>query len=268
LDGERRATLKQVVLDGPDVEATGLSAWTLSELCREVEERWGVVPPLAHGQADAPARLVVAEGTAVAPEGGCGSARGVCKRGLQAALDDARAEHTDKRLTLWFMDEARFGQKGRVCHRWFTRGQRPPGLCDQRYSWTHLFAAVRPASGEGFALVLPEVSAKAMNEFLAQFAATLAEDEHAIMVLDRAGWHTAKRLVIPSNVTLVWLPPYSPQLNPVERVWLYLREKHWSHRLLDTADAIVDALCRAWNALAAERLRSLTSYPYLDQVKI
>ena len=67
------------------------------------------------------------------------------------------------------MDEARFGQKGRVCHRWFTRGQRPPGLCDQRYSWTHLFAAVRPASGEGFALVLPEVSAKAMDEFLARW---------------------------------------------------------------------------------------------------
>jgi transposase len=162
----------------------------------------------------------------------------------------------------------RFGQKGRVCHRWFTRGERPPGLHDQRYSWTHLFAAIRPATGEGFALVLPKVSAKTMNEFLIRFAATLAEDEHAVMVLDRAGWHTAKKLVIPSNVALVWLPPYSPEINPVERVWLYLREKHWSHRLLDTGDAIVDALCRAWNALTPERLRSLTSYPYLQQVKI
>ena len=147
------------------------------------------------------------------------------------------------------MDEARFGQKGRVCHRWFTRGERPPGLCDQRYTWTHLFAAVRPATGDGFALVLPQVSTAAMNEFLAQFAATLAEDEHAVMVLDRAGWHRAKKLVVPSNITLVWLPPYSPQLNPVERVWLFLREKHLSHRLLDTYDAIVGALCRAWNAL-------------------
>ena len=116
--------------------------------------------------------------------------------------------------------------------------------------------------------MLPEVSAQAMNEFLAQFAATLAEDEHAVLVLDRAGWHTAKRLVIPSNVTLVWLPPYSPEINPVERVWLFLRERHLSHRPLDPADAIVDALCRAWNALTAERLRSLTSYPYLEQVKI
>jgi transposase len=107
-----------------------------------------------------------------------------------------------------------------------------------------------------------------MNTFLGEFAATLAEGEHAVLVLDRAGWHKAKRLVVPRNITLVWLPPYSPQLNPVERLWLLLRERHLSHRLLDTYDAIVDALCRAWNALTAERIRSLTSYPYLEQVKV
>ena len=166
------------------------------------------------------------------------------------------------------MDEARFGQKGRVCHRWFTRGQRPPGLCDQRYTWTHLFAAARPAAGQAFALVLPQVSTAAMSEVLARFAATLAEDAHAVMVADRAGWHTARRLVVPSNVTLVWLPPYSPQPNPVERLWLFLRERHLSHRLLEDDDAIVDALCRAWNALTPERIRSLTRYPYLEQVKV
>ena len=106
------------------------------------------------------------------------------------------------------------------------------------------------------------------NEFLAQFAATLAGDEHAVTVLDRAGWHRARKLVIPSNVTLVWLPPCSPQLNPVERVWLYLRERHLSHRLLGTYGAVVAAPCRAWNALTTDRLHSLTSYPYLDQIKI
>jgi transposase len=166
------------------------------------------------------------------------------------------------------MDEARFGQKGRVCHRWFTRGQRPGGLCDQRYIWTHLFAAVRPASGERFALVLPQVSTAAMDDFLAQFAAKLAEDEHAALVLDRAGWHTAKRLVVPANITLIRLPPYSPQLNPVERLWLFLRERHLSHRLLNDYEAVVAALCRAWNALTNERVHSLTNSPYLQQVRI
>ncbi len=97
---------------------------------------------------------------------------------------------------------------------------------------------------------------------------SLAANEHVVLVLDRAGWHRARKLVVPSNVTLVWLPPYSPQLNPVERVWLFLRERHLSHRLLNTYTAIVDALGQAWNTLTAERLHSLTSYPYLEQVKV
>jgi hypothetical protein len=169
-------------------------------------------------------------------------------------VEAVRTAQPGKRLTLWCQDEARVGQKGRVCHRWFTRGQRPPGLCDQRYT------------GQGFALVLPEASTRAMQVFLDQFAAALEADEHAVMLLDQAGWHGARALVVPGNVTLVPLPPYSPQLNPVERVWLYLRERHLSHRLLNGYDAIVDACCAAWNQLTPERLRSLTSYPYLQRV--
>ena len=78
-----------------------------------------------------------------------------------------------------------------MCHRWFTRGQRPQGVCDQRYIWTHLFAAVRPATGERFALVLPEVSTTAMQAFLDGFSKRLGADEHAVMVTDQAGWHVA-----------------------------------------------------------------------------
>jgi transposase len=87
-------------------------------------------------------------------------------------------------------------------------------------------------------------------------------------VLDRAGRHRAGKLAVPGNVTLVRLPPYSPQLNPVEWVWLSLRKRHLSHRPLGTYDDVVAALCRAWNALTEERLHSLASYPYLDQIKI
>lgn len=127
---------------------------------------------------------------------------------------------------------------------------------------------MRPATGEAFALVLPHVSTAAMDAFLRRFGGALAGDEHAVVVLDGAGWHTARRLRVPPNVTLVLLPAYSPQLNPVERVWLHLRERHLSHRLLDDYDAIVEALCRAWNALTKQRLRSLTGYPYLQEVRI
>jgi len=127
---------------------------------------------------------------------------------------------------------------------------------------------VRPATGDDFTLVLPEVSTRATRLFFDAFAETLAQDIHAVVVLDGAGWHQLRQADIPANITLVPLPPYSPELNPVERVWLYLRERFLSLRLLDDTEAIVDACCDAWNALAGEpgRLRSLCAYPWIMRV--
>ena len=106
-----------------------------------------------------------------------------------------------------------------------------------------------------------------MALFLAAFAQQqqLAPGVHAVLLLDRAGWHLTPKLAVPDNVTLLPLPACSPELNPVERVWLYLRERFLSHRVLDGYPAVLEAACRAWNALAAEpgRLASLTAYPYL-----
>ena len=160
------------------------------------------------------------------------------------------------------------GQKGRLCHRWWTRGRRPPGRCDGRFGWTYIFAAVEPATGADVALVLPEATTATMGLFLAEFAAGLPGDAHAVMVLDGAGWHVARDLVVPPNVTLVPLPPHSPELNPVERVWLYLRERFLSLRVFADDRAIVDACCTAWNRLVAEpgRLRSLCDQPWIRKV--
>jgi transposase len=115
---------------------------------------------------------------------------------------------------------------------------------------------------------MPYADTTAMQIFLNRFAQTLAEDDHAVMILDQAGWHGSKALAVPANVTLVPLPSYSPELNPVERVWLYLKERFLSHRLLDDYDAIVNAACKAWNRLIAEpgRIKSLCSYPWSPQV--
>jgi transposase len=177
--------------------------------------------------------------------------------------------HKNKRIRLFFQDEARIGQKGRTCHVWWTRGERPPGLADKRFTFAYIFAAVEPGTDNGFALVMPYVNTEAMQEFLDRFAATIGPDEHAVMVLDQAGWHGSRALAVPANVTLVPLPPYSPELNPVERVWLYLKERFLSHRLLAGYDAIADAACTAWNRLAAEtgRITSLSSYPWIPKVR-
>ena len=81
-------------------------------------------------------------------------------------------------------------------------------------------------------------------------------------------WHGSKSLAVPANITLVPLPSYSPELNPVERVWLYLKERFLSHRLLADYGAIVTAACADWNRLLAEagRIKSLCSYSWIPQV--
>ena len=180
-----------------------------------------------------------------------------------------RRRHKGKRLRLFFQDEARIGQKGRVCHVWWKRGERPPGLCDRRFTFAYIFAAVEPGTDNAFALVMPYADTAAMQIFLDGFAKTIADDEHAVMILDQAGWHGSNDLAVPANITLVPLPAYSPELNPVERVWLYLKERFLSLRLLNDYDAIADAACRAWNRLIAEagRIKSLCSYPWIPKVK-
>jgi transposase len=116
---------------------------------------------------------------------------------------------------------------------------------------------------------MPYVNTGAMQEFLDRFAAAIADDEHIAMVLDQAGWHGSGALRIPDNITLVPLPPYSPELNPVERVWLHLKERFLSHRLHADYEAIADATCQAWNRLCNEagRIASLCSYPWIPKVR-
>jgi len=138
---------------------------------------------------------------------------------------------------------------------------RPRGVRDLRHQAVYLFGAVCPERDAGVALVLPSVSAAAMQAMLDELSQAVSADAHAVVLMDRAGWHIAKDLAIPANLTPLFLPPYSPELNAVERVWLYLRERFLSHRLWPTHDDILDACCAAWNALLAEagRIRSLSA---------
>jgi len=177
--------------------------------------------------------------------------------------------HRDEDVQVWFQDEARVGQKGRNAHVWYEKGVRPTARTDKRFKSAYIYGAVRPGSDDAFALVLPRADTAMMRLFLDAFSANLPAGVHAVLVLDRAGWHVTGRLDPPANVSLVHLPSYSPELNPVERVWLYLKERFLSHRVFPDMPAIVDACATAWNDLKAEagRIASLTDYPYLRQVR-
>jgi len=148
-------------------------------------------------------------------------------------------------------DEARIGQQGTLTRVWAERGSRPVAPRDQRYAWAYLFGAICPARGVG--VVLPIANAVMMNLHLTEISATVVDGAHAVLVVDGAGWHKiGGTLRVPSNITLLLLPPYSPELNPVENVWAYLRGNKLSNRVFDSYDAIVEACCDAWNWLTAQ----------------
>jgi putative transposase len=123
-----------------------------------------------------------------------------------------------------------------------------------------LFGAVCPALEKGAALVLPLANAEAMNRHLEAISGQVAPGAHAVLVMDGAGYHGKACLAVPDNITLLTLPPYSPELNPVENVWQYLRQNFLANRVFADYDEIVDACCKAWNVLMAlpKRLASIT----------
>jgi len=140
---------------------------------------------------------------------------------------------------------------------------------DHRCTWAYLFGAVCPERGVGAGLVLPHVNVEAMNIHLAEISRGVTEGAHAVLVLDGAGWHTSPKLRIPENISLLPLPRYVPELNPVENLWELLRQNLLSHRVWESYDAIVDACCHAWNALMGmpERVTSITT-PTWAQVEV
>ena len=157
-------------------------------------------------------------------------------------------------------DEARVGQQGTLTRVWARRGTRPRAPRDRRYAWAYLFGAVCPERAVGAALVLPYVNTEATGLHLAEIGRHVAPGAHGVVVLDGAGWHAAGDLAVPENLTLLPLPSYSPELNPVENVWEYLRQNKLGLRVWPDYEAIVATCCDAWNWLVAapDRLASIT----------
>lgn len=156
-----------------------------------------------------------------------------------------------KPIEIWFQDEARIGQKGRLTRLWARIGSRPRAPRDSRYQWAYLFGAVCPERATGVGLVMPYANSEAMNLHLLEIGRAVTPGAHAVLVLDGAGWHTSQAFTPPANITPICLPPYSPELNPVENVWEYLRKNKLALRLYGNYDAILDACCDAWTDLIA-----------------
>jgi transposase len=183
---------------------------------------------------------------------------------LPALLQTVRAQHPDKRVRVYFQDEARFGQQGTMTKMWARRGSRPTAVRQTEYQYLWVLGAVCPETGHSDGLLSPQLNTKIVNIFLQQFSETLAPDEHAAMIWDGAGFHTSNDLQVPANVTIIQLPAYSPELNPIENLWHYLKSHFWSNRAYADYAELETAAIKAWQlaALDPNLMKTVCAAPY------
>jgi transposase len=152
------------------------------------------------------------------------------------------------------------GQKGSLTYVWAEVGSRPPMVRDNRHDTAYIFGAICPARGVGAAVITPTVNTECMNLHLAEISTQITSGSVAALICDGAGWHqSGGELKLPDNIVLLPLPPYAPELNPMENVWDYLRDNKLSARVWDSYDEILAACADAWNWFVNEptRIRSI-----------
>jgi transposase len=113
----------------------------------------------------------------------------------------------------------------------------------------YIFGAICPKKGKGAGLVMPYCDTESMNQHLEEIARAVDPGAHAVLILDQAGWHSTPKLIVPDNITLLFLPARAPELNPVENVWQFMRDNWLSNRIFHEYDDIVAHCCYAWNKL-------------------
>lgn len=180
------------------------------------------------------------------------------EKNLRERLRRLRKANPKKVVEVWAQDEARLGLKPIARRAWSLKGQRPRSCGRTRYQWLYLYGFVRPKTGHTFGVLLPRVKAERMSEALSAFAthADPKGEKVLVVLVDNAGWHKAKALVVPPNVVLHFLPPCTPELQPAEPLWPLVREAV-ANRSLGRIDRLRNVVRDRW--------RYLTEHP--DEVQ-
>jgi hypothetical protein len=166
---------------------------------------------------------------------------------------------------VFFEDEARFGRINNLCRCWVPKGKRAVVSKQIVREHTYAFSAVCPLEGESYSLISPVCNTIAMNELLQGLSSTYANEE-ILLFADSAGWHQSKELITPANIHLELLPPYSPELNPTEHLWDYIREqKGFNNHIFDSMDELENHLEEILKNLQHEKdyLRSMCTFNWM-----
>lgn len=138
------------------------------------------------------------------------------------------------------------GQQGSLTRIWAEKGTRPRNIRQQQFEYAYIYGAVCPKNDDAVGLLLPVANSEAMNLHLNEISERTPSGKHAVVIMDQAGWHKSKELKSFDNLTPIFLPPYSPELNPVEQVWQWLRDNFLANRCFDGYQDILDACTNAW----------------------
>ncbi len=170
----------------------------------------------------------------------------------------------EKQLLLFFQDEGRFGRINNIRKCWVPHAERASVGKQFIREYVYAYTAVCPENGESYSLVLPYVNTESMNIFLSEFSKDY-KDYRIIMVADRAGWHKSKGLKVPKNIRFLYIPPNSPELNPVEHIWDYIRERFFNNYTFKSLDKVINKLCFALNYLnkIKNKVKSMTLFNWI-----
>ncbi len=258
LDDAQRKALADIVASGPIPAVHGVVRWRLVDLAQWIFEEFGLslsettvsreLKRLGFVKLSARPRHYAQNGAAVEAKKNLPAELARIKAGLAAGVE----------IEVWWQDEARIGQKNKIIRRWARRGTRPSAPHDQRTKWAYIFGAICPREGKGAGLVMPWCDTGAMAEHLKEISVNVAPGAHAVLILDQAGWHMSPKLEVPSNITLLALPPRAPELNPVENVWQFMRDNWLSNRVFNSYDDIVAHCSDAWNKLVDQPWRIMS----------
>jgi transposase len=167
-------------------------------------------------------------------------------------LESLKEELKNDKIEVWWQDESRVGQQGSLSRVWAAKGTRPRVVRQRQFLNTYIFGACCPDKDKGCALILPECHTGMMQLHLDEISKNVEDGFHAIIIIDRASWHTTEALTIPENISLLPLPPYSPELNPMEQVWQKIKADSLTNTTFKSYDDIVEKCCKAWNSFCDE----------------
>ncbi|MCP5073244.1 MAG: IS630 family transposase [Rhodobacteraceae bacterium] len=253
LSEDQMRELADIVETGPDPVVDGVVRWRICDLQTVIERRFGV----AYKERAISNLLKALDFSRISgrPQHPKQDERVIeaFKKNFPATLAAHIADlPKGTAIEIWWQDEARLGQKNGRTRIWAKKGTRPRLPADQRYKSAYLFGAICPRRGTAAALMLPYANTGAMQLHLNEISKNVGQKAHAIVLMDRAGWHTTDKLNIPENITIILLPSKAPELNPVENIWQYMRQNWLSNGVFESYEAILDAGCEAWNKLIKE----------------